>query len=391
MPKIVIKHATVYTMDGEDQPKALDILVEDGKIKALRSHIDCSDAREIDASGYIVLPGLIDAHCHIGIFETAIGALGVDGNEISSPATPELRAIDGINPFDAEFVHSYTHGVTTVATGQGSSNPIAGTFVEMKTYAKTFDEMIVKDPLAMKIAFGENPKTSFGDRKLAPVTRMATAAIIRSWLLKAKEYIGQKEEQAAQGKHHPIDLGLEALAKVIKKEIPLKAHAHRADDILTALRIAKEFNVDITLDHCSEGHLIPDQLGYAKGVIIGPLMGFPHKSEVKHQSAAAAKILHDHNVLFAIMSDLPSTHTIEIVRAAGECVKLGLPMIEGLKAITCNAAKILGLDQKVGSIREGLDADLVVFDLNPIEHLQSKCLMTMIDGTIIHTDPSFIV
>ncbi len=271
--KILIQNGEVYTMDNSEEFLRVDILINNGKINKVEDSITCEeDVLCIDASGYVVLPGLIDSHCHIGICETGIGPIGIDGNESSEPATPQLRAIDGINPFDEEFKVSRENGVTTVATGPGSSNPIGGTFLAMKTMYSTFEKMIIKDPLAMKIAFGENPKTSFGSRNLSPITRMATASIIREWLEKAKDYSYKKEESKKKGTYFPIDFGLEALMKVLNKEIPLKAHAHRADDIFTALRIAKEFSVDITIDHCSEGHFIPQELSFAKGVIIGPFL-----------------------------------------------------------------------------------------------------------------------
>ena len=374
MNKTLLKNGLVFT--GEGKIKPLDIIIEGSQILKVGENLSLDGGNIINLKEALVLPGLIDAHCHIGIFETGVGPMGVDGNEDSVPATPELRGIDGVNPFDKEFEHCQKHGVTLVATGPGSSNPIGGTFVALKTWGKTFDDMVVKDPLAMKIAFGENPKSSFGVKGKSPITRMSTASIIRKYLSKAKDYI--KNEDAE------YDEGLENLAKVIRKEIPLKAHCHRADDILCALRIAKEFDVDITLDHCSEGHLIPDQLSYAKGVIIGPLLGFPQKAECVNQTPAAGKILFEHHVKFAIMSDLPATHCFDITRAAGECVREGLPMEEALAAITSNAAEILGFGDSRGKIKPGYKADLGIWSANPVESLSAKCLLTIIEGETIY-------
>ena len=284
--KTVLKNGMVYTMEEGAVPRKLDVLIEAKIISAVEEDISVDDAQVIDCTGTIIIPGLIDSHCHIGLFGTAMGERGVDGNEDSSSNTPELRGLDGINPFDAEFALSCAHGVTCVSTGPGSANPICGQFVIMKTYGKTLDDMIIKEPSAMKMAFGENPKSAH--KGAAPVTRMGTAAIIREALFKAKRYKEDKKRAEDEGTPlPPFDMKLEALVPVLGGRLPVKAHAHRADDILTAIRIAKEFELDMSIEHCSEGHLIPDQLDYANGVIIGPLLGFPHKLEVANQSPKA--------------------------------------------------------------------------------------------------------
>lgn len=382
---ILLKNGLVYTMVNGKEPSICDVLIKDSIIEKIDTNIVKKNVKVIDCTGRVVLPGLIDSHCHIGVFGSAMGEMGVDGNETTSANTPELRAIDGINPFDIEFEHSYTHGVTCVSTGPGSGNPICGQFVTMKTYGKTFEDMIIKQPSAMKMAFGENPKNAHNGA--APITRMGTAAIIREALFKAKRYKQDKRKATKEDKPlPPFDIKLEALIPVIDGQLPVKAHAHRGDDILTALRIAKEFELDMSIEHCSEGHLIPEQLGYANGVIIGPLLGFPHKLEVANQTAKAGKIFYENNVKFAIMSDLPATHTSDILLEAGACVREGLPMLEALKAITINPAEILKVDDRIGSIDVGKDADIVVFSDNPIEVVNATCVLTVIDGNIIYND-----
>lgn len=381
--QILLKNGMVYTMEKNEVPCVCDVLTDGKKIVEVGQGLSADGAKVIDCTGKTVLPGLIDSHCHIGLFGTAMGERGVDGNENTSPNTPELRGIDGLNPFDPEFEHSYTHGVTCVSTGPGSANPICGQFVTMKTYGKTLDDMIVKEPSSMKMAFGENPKSAHN--KSAPVTRMATAAIIREALFKAKRYAEDKKRAEKEGKPMPpFDMKLEALVPVVEGRLPVKAHAHRADDILTALRIAKEFNLDMSIEHCSEGHMIPDQLSNANGVIIGPLLGFPHKLEVVNQSPKAGRIFYEHGVKFAIMSDLPATHTSDILLEAGACIREGLPVMEALKALTISPAEILKIADRTGSFAPEKDADIAVFTANPVENVDAVCVLTMIEGEIVH-------
>ena len=256
---LFIKNGKIFTMSG-DIIEGGSILIEDGKIKEVGKDLVVPlDAEVIDAEGKMVLPGFIDAHCHIGMWEEGMGFEGSDGNEWVDPVTPQLRAIDAINPMDQAFEEAYMGGVTTAVTGPGSANVIGGMFVALKTYGKRVDDMILKEPVAMKIAFGENPKRVYESQQKSPMTRMATAAILRESLFKAKDYLEKQEAGKEDPEKMPeFDMKMEALVKVLKKEIPLKAHAHRADDIFTALRIAKEFDLDLTLDHCTERHLIAD-------------------------------------------------------------------------------------------------------------------------------------
>lgn len=380
---LLLKGATVYTMLDGSEPFTGDVLIENGKIARCAKDIHRDGAAVEDVRGLHLMPGLIDAHCHIGLFGTAMGERGVDGNEVSENCTPELRALDAVNPFDEEFEYSFRHGVTTVSTGPGSANPVCGQFMTMKTFGDCFENRVMRCPSAMKMAFGENPKVSHAGG--APLTRMSTAAVIRSALIRARRYMEDKEKAEKENKTPPpVDIKLEALIPVLKGTLPVKAHAHRADDILTALRIAREFGLHMSIEHCSEGQMIPEALRAAQGVVIGPLGGFPHKLEVKNQTPKLAKVLYDYGIPFAIMSDLPASHTDGILTAAGLCIREGLPDMAALRAITVDAARILGIEGRVGSLAPGKDADIAVFTHNPVRDMAAKCVMTLSDGRIIH-------
>lgn len=383
---ILIKNGKIYTMAGDVIEKG-SILIEHGKIIAVGENIDApKDVEIIDAEGRIVMPGMIDAHCHLGMWEDAIGFEGADGNEMTDPVTPHLRAIDGINPMDRTFEEAREGGITTVCTGPGSANVIGGTFVTLKTYGDRIDDMIVQNPAAMKIAFGENPKRVYADRKQAPTTRMATAAILREQLFKAKAYKEKLEKAKTEpDKKLDFDMKLEALLPVINKEIPLKAHAHRADDIFTALRIAKEFDVDITLEHCTEGHLIADYLAKeGKYVISGPQLTERSKYELINKTFKSPAGLAKAGVKFSIMTDHPVIPVQYLPICAGLAVSEGLDEMEAFKAITINAAEILGLSDRLGSIEVGKDADIVVFEGHPF-NATSRTSCVIIDGKVVFT------
>lgn len=386
MKDILIKNGKILTMGPQGTLEKGQILLKDGKIAAIGEQVEATGAEIIDAAGGWVLPGLIDPHCHIGIYETAIGFPGDDGNETSDPITPQIRALDGINPMDPEYGVAIRGGVTTVATGPGSANPLAGQFVAMKTWGNTMERMVLKAPLAMKAAFGENPKNVYGKANKAPVTRMATASLIREWLYKAKDYAAKKDAAAGDSTKLPtFDLKLEALEPVVRGDLTLKAHCHRTDDIMTAIRIAKEFDLKLTLDHCTEGYLIAEDVaasGYP--AILGPLGGFPQKPEVGLQSLEAAGILHRAGVKVAVMTDLPANHLWYLPMAVGMCVGAGLPEEEGFRTITSNAAEILGLSDRLGSLEAGKDADIAVFTGNPLRDLYSHCVLTVVDGVVRH-------
>lgn len=381
---IHIKNGKIYTMVGDIIEKG-SILVDQGKIIAVGQNLDVpTDAEVIDAEGKLVMPGFIDAHCHLGMWEDAIGFEGADGNEATDPVTPHLRAIDGINPRDRTFQEAREGGVTTVCTGPGSTNVIGGTFVTLKTYGDRIDDMIIQNPAAMKIAFGENPKRVYANRKQAPSTRMATAAILREQLFKAKVY----KEKLERGKIDPdkmpdYDMKMEALLPVINKEIPLKAHAHRADDIFTAIRIAKEFDLDITLEHCTEGHLIADYLvKEGKFVISGPQLCDRSKHELINKTFKSPYKLWKAGVKFAIMTDHPVIPIQYLPICAGLAANEGLDEMEALKAITINAAEILGLKNRLGSIEVGKDADIVILEGHPFNTI-SKTTHVLIDGKVV--------
>lgn len=333
----------------------------------------------LDVGGAWVLPGIIESHCHIGISEEKIGIIGDDCNEGTNPVTPSLRAIDAVNPMDAAFHDAIEAGITSVMVGPGSANVVGGQFLFMKTHGRDIDEMVVKNPAAMKVAFGENPKTCYGDKDEYPATRMGVAALLRKTLFEAVQYKNEKES----GSLEKEDFEMETWIPVLNKEIPLKAHAHRADDILTAIRIAKEFDLNMTLDHGTESHLIVEQVK-ASGfpVIVGPDLTSRSKLEVKNMNFKTNRVLQEHDILFSITTDHPVSMIQYLPLCAGLAVKRGLPMEEGLKAITINAARICGVDDVVGSLKKGKHADIAIFTGNPME-VFTKTLYTIINGEVV--------
>ena len=387
IPMILIKNGTVKTMAGPDIENG-QVLLDGGKIVAVGQQVDApADAQVIDAAGCLVTPGLVDGHCHIGLEEAAIRFEGTDGNECTNPVTPHVRAIDAIQPMDETLAQAAAAGVTTAVTGPGSGNVVGGTFVAIKMHGKRVDDMILKYPVAMKCAFGENPKRVYGGQKKMPITRMGTAALLRDLLARTVEYDEAKKAYAADPKNAkkpPVDVKLEAMLPVVHKEIPLKAHAHRADDIFTALRIAKEFDVDITLDHCTEGHLIVDELvKEGKGVLVGPTMGDKSKFELKNKSFETPKALNEAGLIMCIITDAPVIPLEYLSLCAGLAVNAGLDEQEAWKAITINPAKITGIADRVGSLEVGKDADVAIFRGNPITDLQYKTEYTIINGEIV--------
>lgn len=386
---LLLKNARLITMDPSLERDFIgDVAIEGSVISEVGKGLEIEGAEVIDLEGKTVVPGIIDAHCHIGMFEDGMGFEGDDGNEMSNVSTPELRAIDAINPYDKCFVEAMEGGVTTCVTGPGSANVVGGQFVAIKTHGKDVESMVLRFPVGMKAAFGENPKRVYESRKTI-FTRMQIAATLRKTLTKAKEYERKlKSAEEDPSKAPEKDLAMEAMIPVIRGELPLKIHAHRADDILTALRIAREFGIRITLDHCTEGYMIPELLkegirDTGAGIIIGPLLSDRSKIELRNQSFKAPVVLYENGIEFAMMTDHPVIPEKYLPICAGLSVREGLPWYEALKSITINAAKIVGIADRVGSIEKGKDADIAVFDGDPLD-VYTHCVMTVINGEICH-------
>ena len=380
---LLIKNGKIKTMAGADIESGSVLIGSNGKIISVGTEIcETAEMTVIDAGGRLVTPGCVEAHCHIGVHNSAMRWEGADYNESSDPVTPHMRAIDGINPIDETFDNAVSHGVTSACTGPGSANVVGGTFAAIKLSGKRIDDMIIKNPAAMKCAFGENPKGVYGQAgKKSPVTRMATAALLRELLAKTKNYAEAKEN----GKEPAFDMKFEAMIPVIKKEIPLKAHAHRADDIFTAIRIAKEFDVDLTLDHCTDGSLIADELA-AEGypAFVGPSFGAKTKIELRNKDFKTLSDLHAAGVPVSIITDAPVIPLEHLPMCAGFAISEGLPYEEAWKAITINPATALGIADRVGSLEEGKDGDVVIWDKDPLTEIGTKAYMTVINGKIVH-------
>ena len=359
------------------------LLIDGGKIVAIGETVDAPAGCEVfDAKGALVCPGFIDAHTHIGLHEEAVRWEGADYNEMSGPVTPEMRAIDAINPNDEAFDVALAGGVTTAITGPGSANVIGGTFCAIKLHGDNVDDMILRPAVAMKIAMGENPKGCYGQngRKL-PITRMGVAALLRGTLAKAKKYAADIEAAKAEGKPAPFDFQMEAMLPVIRKEIPLKAHAHRADDILTVLRVCKEFDVDVTLDHVTEGHLIVDKLVDAgKPVLVGPSLGSKSKFELKEKSFATPGILNKAGLEVCIITDAPVIPLNYLPLCAGLAVREGLDEDAAWRAITINPAKVAGIADRVGSLEVGKDADFAIWSGDPLRDIQARAQQVFVNG-----------
>ena len=387
---ILIKNARIKTMAGKDIENGC-ILIDKGKIKEISENIVPPDGADIiDADGRLTCPGLIDGHSHVGLFGEGSGWETSDGNEMTDPITPHMRAIDSLNPMDEGLKNAVAGGVTTIGTGPGSGNAMGGTFTCIKLHGRRADDMVLKDNFAMKIAFGENPKRVYGQsQKKSPSTRMATAALIRETLFKARRYcdeLNDYEKSTKEDKKKPtFDMKLEALLPVMRKEIPLKAHAHRTDDIFTALRIAKEFDLDITLEHCTEGHLIVDELAKeGKYVFVGPSFGSKTKLELVHKSFETTKILSEAGIKVSITTDAPVIPQQNLALCAGLAVRAGMSEDKAWKAITLYPAEAMGVANRVGSLEAGKDADIVIFDGNPLFDVGSTVAYTIINGEIVY-------
>ena len=385
---LCIKNGTLHTASNADarmRTFSADILIDAGKIQEIGINLSAPDGCEVmDATGLHIYPGFVEAHCHTGLDGTAIGYEGHDYNELNDPVTPQLRAVDGINPLDPAFKEAALAGVTCIATGPGSSNAIGGSFAVIKTVGRRADDMIVKAPAAMKCAFGENPKRCYKDHGIS--SRMTNAALIRQVLNKALQYQAKKEAAGDDASKMPAyDDKCEALLPVLNHEIPLKAHAHQANDFFTALRIAKEFGLDITLEHVTEGHLVADILAQEKvPLAVGPSFGHASKFELQNKSWTTPDVLTKAGCRVSIITDAPVTPLHYLPLCAGLAHKAGLSENDALLAITLNPARHLGVDDRVGTLEEGKDADLVITDGSPLS-METKVHAVYIDGIkILH-------
>ncbi len=361
------------------EPFVADLLIEGGKIKAIGQGLNSGDAQVVDAAGLYIYPGFVEAHGHIGLDGYGIGYEGQDYNEMNDILSPQLRAIDAIQPMDQALTEARQAGVTCLCVGPGSANVLGGTFAAIKPLGKRVDTMLVKKECAMKCAFGENPKRCYKDK--GDSTRMSTAAKLREMLFKAREYQLKLESAGDDSSKRPgFDMKLHALLPVLRREMPLKAHAHQADDMFTALRIAREFDVDITLEHCTEGHLIADELAKENvPLAVGPTLTHASKFELRNKSWDTPGVLQKAGCQVSIITDSPVIPQQYLALCAGLAIKSGMDPFGALQAITINPAKHIGIDERVGSLEVGKDADIVITDGSPFE-VSTNVKMVFIDG-----------
>lgn len=372
---LLIQNGIVYTME-EEKPQRADILLNHGKIEKIAQTIEPTvEMERFDAEGMSIFPGFIDAHSHIGIAQEKITMQSDESNEGTQPITPEMRAIDAINPMDSAFHNALASGITGVMAGPGSANPIGGQFAFLKTHGRRIDDMVMLAPAAIKIAFGENPMGNYGLNGNMPSTRMGIAAMIRKELFRARQYFDSEPEEK--------DFTLESYRDLFEGKIPLKAHVHRTDDIFTAIRIAKEFGVGLTLDHCTEGHLIAEEIaesGYP--AIVGPSLASRSKTEVSLSDFKTAGVLQRAGVCVALTTDHPVSRIQNLPLCAAMAAREGWDGWHALRAITIDAARICRVDDRLGSIKVGKDADLAIFDGDPL-HVQTTLQATIIGGEIV--------
>lgn len=381
-------HAQIHTMAGP--------VIKDGWLQTNETVIAAlgempapqTTEQTCDCKGAALYPGFVDAHTHLGMMEDGLTFEGDDSNEDTDPTTPQLRAIDGLNPMDRNFQEAVAAGVTTVVTGPGSANPIGGQMAAVKTYCPSgcVDDMILKAPVAIKMALGENPKNVYRDKDSGPVTRMATAAFIREELFKAQRYLEALEESKMDedADAPEFDMKSEALLPALRREIEVHFHAHRADDIFTAMRIGKEFNLDYVIVHGTEGHLIADRLAKENvRVLSGPFLCDRSKPELRNKTIASPGILSKAGVQTAIVTDHSVIPIQYLPLCAGVAVREGMEREEAMKAITINPARICHLEQRVGSLEAGKDADFVLFDSDPLSNF-TKPVMVVANGVIAY-------
>ena len=379
---LVIKNGMVYNAI-DPQPVKADILVVNGKISKIDKDIPAGENVDvIDAEGLRIYPGFVEAHGHIGLDGYGIGYEGMDYNELNDIACPQMRGLDGVKAMDPAFRQAVEGGVTTVCTGPGSANVLGGTFVAIKTVGRRSDDMVVKDNIAMKCAFGENPKRVYRDKGNS--TRMSTSAKLREMLFKAKEYSAKVDAAGDDySKRPPFDMKMEALVPVIKGEMPLKAHAHATDDIFNAIRIAKEFGVKMTLEHVTEGHLIVEELAAEDyPLAVGPTLTSASKFELRNKSWTTPGVLAAAGCQVSIITDSPVIPQQHLPHCAGLAVAAGMDPFAALQAITINPARHNGIADRVGSLEEGKDADIIITDGDPLE-ISTKILKVLVDGKLV--------
>lgn len=382
MKSLLLKNGLYTNMeDGFISKK--DLLIVNGKIKNIAENIqyEAADLQEIELKDYYVYPGFIDCHTHIGIIEEGTGKLGMDNNEDSNPVMPELRAIDGINPMDMAFKDAVASGITCVMSGPGSHNPVGGVNVAIKTSGTIIDKMIIKNPLGLKISFGEEPISTYGTKGKGPITRMATAALIRELFLRTQDYMENKKN----GKITERNMKLEAVVPLLKGDIYLRAHAHRADDILTAVRIADEFNISkLVIEHGTEAHLIMDYLKEKHvPVAFGPMLTPRIKMELIKRNYGSALKLVQGGIKIALITDHPYNSIDQLRSVAILAASEGLNALDSIKCITSNPAEMIGCDDRIGKLNEGYDADIVVLDKYALD-IMAKVKLTIINGEIVY-------
>ncbi len=382
MKTLAIINGNVYGAP-DAAPTTANVIIRDGKISAVSPAAKVPRGAEVvDARGAIVTPGLIDAHTHVGNYGEGTGPPGFDANEAAEAATPHVRALDGVDPGDLGFEDARRAGITTVCVLPGSANVIGGTGVVLKTAGTVVDNMVVAADAGMKVAFGENPKFSHPDKQRMPITRMGTAAVLRETLTRAREY--RRKRRLPPGKRPDFDLRMEPLVKVLAGEMPLRAHAHRADDIATAVRIAREFKCRLVADHCTEGYLIADYLAQ-NGVpcVVGPSLIGRFKQELRQRSYAAAGILEKAGCAVALTTDHPFLPIETLTTSAATAVREGMTAAGAFRAITHGAAQILGLGRRLGKLAPGYDGDVVVWSGHPLD-AQAKVVATVVEGEVVY-------